>query len=546
MSPERRPLAHERLKPEVQQCLAEYLELEKAFEMPPTVSLVLTSDAPHEPRLSSEDVAAAVAFQCYQPGVTAMIPRSSKAAQRVNRMTLDGGHHTTRQHVHYTWQLVGLSRSAIHDTFHGHPFYNSEQQSQRYALAKRGAYLVPTTLDARQREVFVRAADYMNQAYFELLNIIEPYVIERIKRMYPEQRFNVDRTQKRYDDKAKKIAQEIARYVLPIGQKSILFHTLSELQLLRMFRASRSSHFSDESRYVLARMIQEIATHDPGILAELDMPSQARRADALSPTDRSRYANEFDRDMQEQQSRLIDMSQESRVTLARAVRNILHAPTDSLTDEAALQMLLDPACNKMFADVYDTGILDPLTAASRQVTLTFATRLSHTADSQRQRHRMTPGATPGIDTLYTGSADYITPLVVRETPEIAALYDEILGNVYAQVTTALDLGIPPQHALTLLPNAHTVRTIETGDLYDWVHRLRQRLCLLAQEEIFFASVKQAQELARLFPEGENLFLAPCGIRKRAGTKPKCPEGDRWCGKPVYNWGLDLYSNGRLI
>lgn len=537
---------HERLKHPVRDVLNRYLELAATFEEPPAVALSLQSQAPVGPRLSTEDVAASVSFQCYQPGITPMRPRGTEAARRVNRMTLDGGHHTTRQHVNYTWHLTGVSRGAIHDVFHSHPFYNSEQQSQRYAEAKLGAYLVPTSLTEGQRAHFVGTADLMNTAYFQLLQVIEPYVLARIKEMYPEQRFVVDRTQKRYADKAKKIAQEIARYVLPIAQKSNLFHTLSELQLLRLFRASQSPHFSDESRYILARMIQEVAEHDPTILAELDTPIHSGDRDARSRSDRSLYADEFDREMDGQLSRIVDIPQDPRSTLAQAVRNVLHAPANTLPDDAALQMLLDPKFNSVFADVYDTGIVDPLTSASRQVSLTFATRLSHTADSQRQRHRMTPGATPPIDVLYTGRPDYITPLVVRETPELASLYDDVLGSAYAAVEQALDMGIPSQYALSLLPNAHTVRVIETGDIYDWVHRLRQRLCYLAQEEIFFASVEQARALTEMFPEGEHLFLAPCGIRQRARVSPKCPEGDRWCGKPVFGWGLDKYPGGRLI
>jgi hypothetical protein len=40
------------------------------------------------------------------------------------------------------------------------------------------------------------------------------------------------------------------------------------------------------------------------------------------------------------------------------------------------------------------------------------------------------------------------------------------------------------------------------------------------------------------------LLPPCGIRARAGAKPICPEGDRYCGVPV--WRLSLEEQARVV
>jgi thymidylate synthase ThyX len=117
---------------------------------------------------------------------------------------------------------------------------------------------------------------------------------------------------------------------------------------------------------------------------------------------------------------------------------------------------------------------------------------------------------------------------------------------YDNVERAIQAGIPKEYALLLLPNAQNVRVVESGDLFDWVHRWKQRLCYLAQEEIFFISVEQVKQLSNAFPEADRLFLAPCGIRQTARIKPRCPEGERWCGKPVFNWDIDHYTQNRLI
>ena len=42
------------------------------------------------------------------------------------------GHHTTFQHATFVFVLDNVSRLAIWSFFHSHPYYNSEQVSQRY------------------------------------------------------------------------------------------------------------------------------------------------------------------------------------------------------------------------------------------------------------------------------------------------------------------------------------------------------------------------------------------------------------------------------
>ncbi len=192
------------------------------------------------------------------------------------------------------------------------------------------------------------------------------------------------------------------------------------------------------------------------------------------------------------------------------------------------------------------GIMDPLTSCLREASARFATKLSHTADSQRQRQRQTFAATPPIEAMYDGRSDYRVPLLVRENEKLNEKYRSIMGTIYTNVERCLEAGIPKEWALLLLPNCHTIRVVERGDLFDWLHRLKDRLCYTAQEEIFFISVEQAQQIVRLLPEAEPMILAKCGVRQASDLKPRCPEEQRWCGQPVYNWGIEDYKRNRLI
>ena len=540
-----RDFAYER-EDVVKQIVSDYIELGNRFLKPPQVRLVLVSQSPEEKPLGARDVAVSTAVQCYASGVAQLKERRDEKSESIARSTLAAGHHTTRSHNYFTWQIIGATRSVIHDVFHAHPFYNSEQQSQRYVEARGGNYLVPAGLSPEKRQFFESAADFANQAYFKLLEKLKPVVTERMKAMYPEGSFKVEETAYRLDLKTAKICQEIARYVLPIGQFTTLYHTLGELQLLRLFRASQMRHFPDEARFVIGKMIAEAASYDSTLWKELEIPIREEKREIVRDAYIKSQKENFDRILGGKTSLLLNREGIDRNVLIMAARNAIAALPTEISDEEILRLLMSPSQNKLLADVYDVGMLDPLTSSLRQISLAFATKLSHTADSQRQRHRMTPGATPTVDMLYDGAPDYITPLVVRENSDLKAFYDDKMLKVFANVEKAIEMGIPREYALLLLPNALTVRVVESGDLFDFLHRWKQRLCYLAQEEIFFVSVEQVEQVREVLPEAVDMLLAPCGVRKLAGIRPRCPEGERWCGKPVFNWTIEKYKENRLI
>lgn len=509
----------ERLKnnEEVSETLQKYLALENKFVDPPKITLKLISKPPVGELIGAESIAASTAIQCYAPGVAKMIERIDDKALGIAESTLEGGHHTTRLHTNYTWQIVGATRSVTHDVFHTTPFYNSEQQSQRYVEAKDGNYLMPKDLSPEQSTHFYKSADFANKSYFHMLDKLKPEVEDRVKKMNPEGGWKVKTTAERLNSKSQKLTQEIARYVLPIGQFTNYFHTLGELQLLRLFRASKFPNFTDEARFIIAKMITEVANHDQSILKELESPL-TNNLNSYSNLDKEK----FDSFLGGKFSKLVSSS------------------IDDMREIDIKKSL------KTLADVYDTGMFDPEVSTMRSSWLTFVTKISHAGDSQRQRHRRTGASAVDIESIYTGELDYITPLVIRKNPELSMAYSIIIKKMFENVDTAIKMNIPKEYALLLLPNAITVRVKEAGDLFDWVHRWKQRLCYLAQEEIFFASLDQVRDVEKIMPEIKQMLLAPCGIRMAVGVSPRCPEGSRWCGQPVYNWQLDQYEKNRLI
>ncbi|HRP68693.1 MAG TPA: FAD-dependent thymidylate synthase, partial [Turneriella sp.] len=88
------------------------------------------------------NIAAASARTCYSskglllPEDMQKSEKSSAVSHKVARATLKSGHHTTRQHAHFVFGLENVSRQLIWQVLHAHPYYNSEQVSQRYVPIK--------------------------------------------------------------------------------------------------------------------------------------------------------------------------------------------------------------------------------------------------------------------------------------------------------------------------------------------------------------------------------------------------------------------------
>ena len=62
---------------------------------------------------------------------------------RIAKSIYQAGHHTTLQHAHFQFALDDVSRQFLWSFLHSHPFYNSEQVSQRYVEVRAGNYTVP-------------------------------------------------------------------------------------------------------------------------------------------------------------------------------------------------------------------------------------------------------------------------------------------------------------------------------------------------------------------------------------------------------------------
>src|ERR1700691_4929582 len=89
------------------------------------------------------DSAIAAARTCYSPHLVGPEEITEKQRVMIGSGTFFGGHHTVYQHAHFEFGLENISRQFVWSFLHAHPFYNSEQQSQRYVRLDRAQAYVP-------------------------------------------------------------------------------------------------------------------------------------------------------------------------------------------------------------------------------------------------------------------------------------------------------------------------------------------------------------------------------------------------------------------
>src|SRR5262249_40934490 len=140
---------------------------------------------------------------------------------RIARETYQAGHHTTLQHATFQFSLENVSRQLIWSVLHAHPFYNSEQVSQRFVEVKAERVIIPALPD-REEQLYRRVVEAQMAAYQRLNVLLLPRAEAEFYRIFPARK----RTPEKWASTLKKRCQEVARYVLPIGTFAHLYHTV--------------------------------------------------------------------------------------------------------------------------------------------------------------------------------------------------------------------------------------------------------------------------------------------------------------------------------
>jgi thymidylate synthase ThyX len=335
------------------------------------------------------DSAIAAARTCYSPTIVSPDQITDKQRVNIGAATFEAGHHTVYQHAHFEFGLENVSRQFVWSFLHSHPFYNSEQQSQRYVrLDQVQAFLPPIEGEARQvyQQAVERAWDYYRQLS-DLLRDDTHAVLGDILHLsemshLPDRQAG-ERRRKKVSREAEKKAIEIARYVLPVGAFTTLVHTVSGITLHRLWRMQRTGDTPYEASVVVQEMVARVKEVDPKFFERVGKQplddGQLPETVFLQEPSSNGFRKEFDTRLNGRVSVLVDYSPNAERVVAQAVRAVLGRSQAEMSDDDALDAVLNPARNRYRLETLNVSAHSPLMRALNQA---------------HQPHRRQPGPAP--------------------------------------------------------------------------------------------------------------------------------------------------------
>jgi len=545
---------------------------------PPIVTLVRDESAAHPVAMSI-----AAAWSCYggRPARTENVLKlinehpleatADRAGRRTKALKLyadlfAAGHHTTMQHANFVFVLDNVSRLAIWSFFHSHPNYNSEQVSQRYREVS-GASMTTPDLPEPLLAIYREAIERSLVGYRRLTEILTPDFERDYGSVFPARvKARGDEAVQRVAAAVQKRSQEVARYVLPLATPAHLYHTVNALTLLRYHVLANQPDAPTEVRYIVSRMVEEVLAVDPYFLGAPGLPLDLRlvgagellEARALenwrenlaqSDSQSEAFCRAFDESLGPwENSRLAAWNPAAERLMADAVRTVLGVPEGAMAESDAIAQVLDGRQNPYLGHPLYLAMNSKLMQTMNHVPFTFQKRISGAEDAQNQRHRGTPSSSPLLTGHLRRDPDVITPWAIARNPAALTEYNDTIEAMWTAKNRLLDGGASREHALYLLPNSHRVRFYESGTLMGYYWKWIKRLCYDAQREISSTARQEVAQVRVALPGiGRYVDGPPCVMRARAGSLPFCPEGERFCGIPVWkNYEFETLEDRRVM
>lgn len=504
------------------------------------------------------DNAVATARTCYSSKLifdedVSKTPKARLLRDKIASSTYVAGHHTTLQHAHFQFAIKNISRHSLWSFFHAHPFYNSEQVSQRYVAVDKTKFLIPNFEDEDLLSIYLSCINEQQKAYDEMTSLLHEPCEKIYFSIYKGRQKNAQ--DPRWQGTIKKRCQEVARYILPVATHAHFYHTISGLTLHRYHRIAESFDCPYEQKIVIDEMVREVNKIDPLFFQNIEDSLPLEKTleyqiinnlslEQINSKNASGFAKDFDANLEQKTSKLIAHTANPEEMIGNLVRQILCLSHDALSNEKAVSLLLSPSSNNYVGESLNLVSLSKICKALDMVHFTFIKKISHSADSQAQRHRMLSAVRPLFSrTINLEESDYITPAILKNELALKAknVFDRTQEKTLETMRLLHQKGVSAEKLQYLATNAHPIRYTETGSLMDFLHKWTTRLCYNAQEEIWQNSKDEVLEINAKFPQIGKFLLAPCGLRKLSGHTPVCPEGDRFCGTQVWKKSVQDYE-----
>ena len=467
------------------------------------------------------ETAVASARTCYSydpflPEDVSSTEKRRDLRDEIARSTLAAGHLTTRQHAHFTFLIQGVSRGAVWSFLHSHPHYNSEQVSQQRAEAKPDAFVVPDGMGPEGQAAWAELVAYQLKAHRDVAASLFPSVAAGYFRRFPARRRNAAK----YEPVIRRLCLDDARYLLPLGMKANLYHTVSALTLLRYLRMAKRYEFAEETAEMCRQMLECVLNVDPLFGNDVERVADGEHPWALD--DRGQIPwdiNSATQALGDDLSALLDVSGSIEL------------------DDEMLSGAMDPTVNAALLDNLNLYAMDRRSQLMEFVQFTFLKGLSLAADAQSQRHRAIRRYQTLLPDEFPSCDEIRVPYKVRRCEDTRRLYERHLSEIVerGQALPRDD----PSAVRYGLPNGYVTRSLEAGSLLGFYHRWKMRLCLLAQDEIRQSAEEEVRDVMRVAPL--QWVGPPCHVRHWGGARPICPERERFCGVRV--WEMPVGGTG---
>ncbi len=166
---------------------------------------------------------------------------------------------------------------------------------------------------------------------------------------------------------------------------------------------------------------------------------------------------------------------------------------------------------------------------------TFAVEgISRACSHQLVRHRLASYTQQSQRYVKFKDLDYVTPTKIEANKGAKEIFDNTMKQLADAYQKLIDLGIPPEDARYVFPNAAKTNIVITMNARELLHFFKLRCCLRAQWEIRELANRMLIEVKKVAPV----------IFEKAGPScvqlGYCPEGKFTCGK--FKEVVDAYKS----
>ena len=228
---------------------------------------------------------------------------TDKQRVTIGAATFFGGHHTVYQHAHFEFGLENVSRQFVWSFLHAHPFYNSEQQSQRYVRSGSRAGVCSAGERGIGRGIRrggardLRARDGAGLGSLPRTDAgAGADAREILGDIWHVGEMSHPRRVQKVERQSEKRAIEVARYVLPVAAFTTMVHTISGIVLHRLWRMQAANDTPSEARHVIGEMVARVREIDPQFFDRFDNGAMQDMPEWKQPLarDGEAFAREFD------------------------------------------------------------------------------------------------------------------------------------------------------------------------------------------------------------------------------------------------------------